>query len=142
MTGGMMRTVKTIVLFLMSWAVGLAAYLGSLALFYRQSISSGDFFAVLFWSLLAFALAFFALYLPVLLALRRLLHGVSPLWPFPLLATVLGIVPTALILFYWGGGFRSLVSPEASLFYLMFAVVGIIVGGGFAFINRPDRGAE
>jgi hypothetical protein len=30
--------VKIIAIFLTSWVVGLAAYLGSLALFYRQSI--------------------------------------------------------------------------------------------------------
>lgn len=136
-----MRTLKIIAIFLTSWAVGLAAYLGSLAVFYRQSISSGDLSAVLFWSLLAFALAFFALYLPVLLGVRRLLRGVRPLWPFPLLAMLLGVVPTALILFFWGGGVRSLLSPEASLFYSMFAAAGVVAGFGFVFIYRHDRTA-
>jgi drug/metabolite transporter (DMT)-like permease len=132
---------KIIGVFLASWIVGLAAYLGSLALFYRQSISSGDLSSVLLSSLLAFALAFFALYLPVLLGVRRLLRGVRPLWAFPLLGVLLGVVPTALILFFWGGGLRSLLSPEASLFYSMFAVVGVVVGFGFAFIYRHDRAA-
>ena len=139
--GGITRIVKIIIIFLTSWITGLAAYLGSLALFYRQSISSGDLFAVLFWSLLAFAFAFFALYLPVLLGVRRLLHGVRPLWPFPLLAVLLGIVPTALILFFWGGGVRSLLSPEASLFYSMFVAVGVVVGFGFTFIYCHDDAA-
>lgn len=134
---------KIIVLFLTSWVVGIGAYLGSLALFYRQSISfsSGDFTAVLFWSLLTFALAFFALYLPVLQGVRRLLRGVRPLWPFPLLAVLLGIIPTALILCFWGGGIRSLLSPEASLFYSMFAAVGVVVGFGFTFVYRHDHAA-
>ncbi len=139
--GGMTRTMKIIIIFLASWVVGLAAYLGSLALFYRQSISSGDLSAVLFWSLLAFALAFFVLYLPALFRVRRWLRGVRPLWPFPLLAVLLGVVPTALILFFWGGGVRSLVSPEASLFYSMFAAVGVVVGFGFAHVYRDDRAA-
>jgi len=130
---------KIIGVFLTSWAVGIAAYLGALALFYRQSISSGDLFAVLFWSLLAFALAFFGLYLPVLFGVRRLLHGVRPLWPFPLIAVLLGVVPTSLIVFFFGGGARSLVSPEASLFYSMFTAIGIVVGFSFAFIYRQPR---
>jgi hypothetical protein len=132
---------KIIGIFVTAWLVGLAAYLGSLALFYRQSISAGDLSAVLFWSLLAFALAFFALYLPVLFGVRRWLRGVRPLWPFPLLAVLLGVVPTALMLFFWGGGIQSLFSPEASLLYSMFAAVGVVVGFGFAFIYRHDRAA-
>ena len=122
----------------MAWGVGLVAYVGSLVLFYRQSISSGDLSAVLFWSLLAFAPAFFAMYLPVLLGVRRLLRGVRPLWPFPLLAVLLGIVPTALILFFWGGDVQSLFSPEGTLLYSMFAAVGVVVGFGFAFIYRHN----
>jgi hypothetical protein len=136
-----MRTVKIIAIFLASWIVGCATYLGSLALFYRQTISSGDLSAVLFWSLLAFAISFFALYLPVLLGVRWFLRGVRPLWPFPLVAVLLGVVPTVLILFFWGGGIRSLLSPEASLFYSMFAAVGVIVGFGFGFIYRHDSAA-
>jgi len=127
--------VKIIIIFIVSWVVGLAAYLGSLALFYRQSISFGDLTAVLFWSILAFAVAFFALYLPALHAMRRWLHGVRPLWPFPLLAVLLGVVPTAAIAFFFSGGdVRSLASPEASLFYSMFGAAGIVVGLGYAFV--------
>lgn len=129
---------KIITIFVVSWVVGLAAYLGSLALFYRQSISSGDLTAVLFWSLLAFAVAFFVLYLPALFVMRRLLRGVRPLWPFPVLSVLLGVVPTAAIVFFSGGGVRSLVSPEAYLFYSMFGAAGIVVGFGYAFIYRHD----
>lgn len=130
---------KIITIFVVSWVVGLAAYLGSLALFYRQSISSGDLTAVLFWSLLAFAVVFFVLYLPALFVMRRWLRGVRPLWPFPLLAVLLGVVPTAVIVLFFGGGVRSLASPEASLFCAMFGAVGIVVGFGYAFIYRHDR---
>jgi hypothetical protein len=137
--GRFTRPVKIIIMFFGSWLAGLAAYLCALALFYRQSISRGDLLPVCFWSLLAFALAFFALYLPVLLGVRRLLRGVRPLWPFPFVASLLGVIPTAAICLYWGGGARSLVSPEASLFYEMFGTVGIVVGLSFAFIYRHDN---
>ncbi len=129
-------------MFLGSWLAGLAAYLGALGLFYGQSISRGDLLAVCFWSLLAFALAFFGLYLPVLLGVRRLLRGVRPLWPFPFVAGLLGVVPTAAICLFWGGGVRSLVSAEASLFYSMFATVGIVVGFAFVFIYRHENAAS
>lgn len=134
-----MRILKIILVFLTAWVIGLAAYLGALALFYRQSSSAGDFSALLFWSLLAFAIVFFVLYLPALFGLRWWLRGVRPLWPFPLLAVLLGIVPTALIVFWWGGGFRSLLSHTAYLFYAMYAAVGVVVGVGFALIYRHDR---
>lgn len=133
---------KIIGIFLTSWVVGLAAYLGSLALFSRQFISWGDFSAVVIWSLLAFAVAFFVLYLPALFGMRRWLRGVRPLWPFPLVAVLLGVVPTALILLYWGGGIRALLSSEACLFYCMFAAAGVVVGFGFAFIYRHHRVAQ
>lgn len=136
-----MRAVKVIIIFLASWMVGLAAYIGSLALCFGQSISSGDLTAVLFWSLLAFAVSFLVLYLPALFAMRQLLRGVRPLWPFPLLAVLLGVAPTVLILVILGGGVRSLASPEASLFYSMFGAVGVVVGFGYAFIYRDDRAA-
>src|SRR3954469_23500714 len=134
-----MRTVK-IIIFLSSWLTGLAAYVGAGALFYRQSISRGDLLAAGFLSLMAFALAFFGLYLPVLFAVRRLLRGVRPLWPFPLVAGLLGVVPTAAICFFWGGGVRSLVSAEASLFYAMFATVGLVAGLGFVVLYRHKSG--
>ena len=130
---------KLIAVFLTSWIVGLAAYLGSGVLLYRQSISSGDLTFAVVWSLMAFALAFLALYLPALFVMRRWLRGVRPRWPFALLAVLLGVVPTALICFLWGGGVRSLVSAEASLFYCMFATVGVVAGYGFAFIYRHNH---
>ena len=128
---------KIITVFITSWLAGLAAYLGALALFYGQTISRGDLMAVVFGSLLAFAPAFFGLYLPVLFGIRRLLRGVRPLWPFPVVAALLGVVPTAGICFYWGGGVRSLFSHEAFLFYSMFTTVGVVVGLSFGFFYRP-----
>jgi len=125
---------KTVILFIASWLVGLLSYVGGCAAIYRQSISltSGDFRFALLWSFGAYALCFLVLYLPALFTLRRLLYGVRPVWAFPVLSILLGIVPTALIFFSWGGGIHSLISAEASLFYCMFAAVGLVVGFGYA----------
>jgi hypothetical protein len=132
---------KTLRLFVASWVVGLMAYLVCCDLFYGQRvlITSGDFRAVASCSVLAFAVAFYLVYLPALLALRRLLHGVHPAWPFPALAIVLGGLPTAMILFFWGGSLRSLLSPEATLFYTMFATVGLVIGIGFVRMYHRDQ---
>ena len=91
-------------------------------------------FAVLFWSAISFVLAFFLIYLPVLVLLRLSLGGVRPRWAFPVVAAFLGIAPTAFILFTWGGGLRSLLSDEASLFYALFGVAGLILGLGYTHI--------
>jgi len=130
---------KTLLLFVISWLIGLCAYVGSCALFYRQTIGSADLFSAALYSFIAFAIAFCVVYLPSLLALRRLLNGTRPVWPFPLVAALLGVLPTALVLFGWGGTLRSLVSHEASLFYAMFGAVGLVVGIGFTRIYRRDK---
>ena len=132
---------KLILLSVASWLAGIVSYLGALAVFYHQSISSGDLIAVVFWSLIAFAICSAALYFPALHGLRRLLHGVRPVWAFPVVAVLLGVAPTALILFVWGGGLRSLFSPEASLFYAMFLAVGLVFGFGFPCLYSNDRNA-
>jgi hypothetical protein len=67
------------------------------------------------------------------MALAGMLKGYRPFWAFPVAALGLGVVPTALILLVFGGRARDLASPEASLFYCMFSVVGIVVGSAFAF---------
>ena len=132
---------ETVAVFLVSWLAGLGAYAGSLGLFYGETISSGDLYAVCFWSLISFGLAFFALYLPVLFGVRRILHGIRPLWAFPIVAALLGVAPTAAICFFFGGGVYSMLSPEAALFYAMFGVAGVVVGLGYAFIRRHDPAA-
>jgi len=129
---------KVLAVFMVSWLAGLGAYLLSLAVVYRQAVSFGDLLAVMFWSVLAYAVAFFLLYLPALTVLRRLMGGVCRLWPFPLLAILLGLVPTSGIVLYWGGSIRALATPEAFLFLLMFAAAGLVVGISYALIHRMD----
>jgi hypothetical protein len=119
---------------LASWAVGITTYLLSLAAFYHQSISRGDLSAVLFWSLLASLVAFPIVYLPCMFLLRRLLRGRSSVLLFPVAASLLGIIPTFLILLSQGGRVRDLISHEAFLFYCMFIAVGVVFGLGFVWL--------
>lgn len=113
------------------WLAGLLAYLAALGLLYGEWISSGDLWSVVTTSLIAFGLCYWLLYLPVLRVLRRWLPGPRWVWVFPVVAMLLGILPTALIARFHGGSLRALLTPEALLFYILFAVVGLVVGIGF-----------
>ena len=132
-------------LFLVSWFAGQVAYFGALYLRYGEfpAAISGDFAAVLFWSMVAFALAYVAVYLPLLGWIARRRGGTRPWWPFPVAAVAAGIVPTALIVVANGGDLRALASAEAQLFYVMFATIGVVVGTGYALLDlgrrAPDR---
>jgi hypothetical protein len=117
------------------WLAGLLAYLAALALLYGQWISSGDLWAVVVSSLVACSLCYWLLYLPVLRTVRRWLPHPRWVWVFPLIAMLLGVLPTALVARYWGGSLRSLLTPEALLFYILFAVVGLVVGFGFTRLD-------
>jgi len=115
----------------LAWLAGLVAYIAALALLYGQWMSRGDFTSIIIASLVAFALCFWLVYLPALRAARRVL-GKRPAFVFPVIAMLLGIIPTALIARVWGGSYASLYTPEAVLFSIMFAAVGLVVGIGFA----------
>jgi len=131
---------KRLVLFFASWTSGAIAYFATLFLAFDEvpASLSGDFAAVLFWSILCYALSYVVLYLPLLRAVHRGLGGVRPWWPFPLLAVIAGAVPTALIAFFNGGGMRGLFGAEAVLFHVMFAAVGIVLGVGYVLVHRSD----
>ncbi len=120
-----------------AWLIGLAVYEGWLRLVWRQSVG-GDWAAVAFWSGLAFAIAALVVYGPAMFALRKILGGYKPVVWFPLVGSMLGIVPAAMIMTVFGGRFSDLLSPEASLFYVMFASVGTMFGLGYAF-NREAK---
>ena len=96
--------------------------------------------AVLFWSFVASLFAFALSYLPAMFLLRRLLRGYKPAAAFPVAASLVFVLPAAFILGMFstdGSGFlRSLVSPEALLFYCMFVAVGVTFGLGFVWCFR------
>lgn len=133
---------KIVLVAVLAWVVGVTTYFAVLLLAFAERPSwSGDTKAVLFWSALAFSVLFFVLYVPVLRRIRHMLRGVDPLWPFPLAAGALGVVPTALIEFLNGGNLRSMLSQEALLFYVLFGAIGIVVGVGFAVVDRNASAA-
>jgi hypothetical protein len=136
--------VRLVLLGVAAWFAGLLSYVGALAIFYHQSLSPGDFPSVAVSSLIAFAICYYACYLPVLRGLRNLLHGTRPAWVFPVVAALVGLLPTALIARFWSGSFQAILSPEAGLFYVLFATVGLVLGLGFPYLdeNAPLRPPE
>ncbi|MBA2731977.1 MAG: hypothetical protein H0U54_03685 [Acidobacteria bacterium] len=131
---------KLAIVCIVSWLLGVAAYLSSLYLIYGQTAGGSDLTAVLFWSFTAALFAFALIYLPIMFLLRRLLRGYKPVVAFPVVASLGFIIPTAFILGRFstdGSGFlRSLISPEAVLFYCMFIAVGVSFGLGFVWCFR------
>ena len=124
---------------LAGWIAGIVAYVGALALLYGEWLSRGDAGAVLLSSLIAFALCYGLLYLPVLRLVRRGLGSKAPAWVFALVACAIGLVPTALIARFYSGSWKGLATPEAGLFFILFAVVGLVVGLGFPFLRSERR---
>ena len=123
----------------LGWLSGLVAYLAALGLLYGEGISSGDFWSVAFSSLIAFALCYWLLYLPILRLVRYVLRHPRWDWVFPIVGMLIGVVPTALIARFRGGSFRALLTPEAGLFLILFVVVGLVVGYGFTRLASRTR---
>jgi hypothetical protein len=135
-----MNVLNLAIVCVISWLVGVAAYLSSLHLIYGQTVEGADLTAVLIWSFVAALFAFPLIYLPTMLLLRRVLRGYQPVAAFPAVGALMFVIPTAFILGMFsidGHGFlRSLVSPEALLFYCMFVAVGVTFGLGFVWCYR------
>jgi hypothetical protein len=135
-----MNILKLAIVCVVSWLVGVAVYISSLYLIYGQTAEGADLAAILFWSFVAALLAFTLIYLPIMFLLRRLLRGYKSVAAFPLVASLVFVIPTAFILGTFstdGYGFlRSLVSPKALLFYCMFVAVGVTFGLGFVWCYR------
>lgn len=122
------------------WIVALAASEALLRGFGQESMGE-DWLAVAYWSGLALVILVPLVYLPAMLLVRWRLRGYRPISWFPAVAAVLGIAPTALISFAWGGGLRGIVSSEGVLFLTVFAVFGVTFGFGYA-VRRPPYGTH
>jgi hypothetical protein len=125
---------KLVAISIVSWAAGLVAYIATLRGFWGQGIGSGDLRAVMFWSALAAAVAIAAAYAPTMFVLRNWLrHRRVAGWVvFPIVGVALGVLPVLFIVGIWSNSIgRALVSPEAALFYCMFAAFGAVFGCGF-----------
>lgn len=121
---------------LLSWLAGLAVYLMLLRGLYGGMISRGDFAAVLLWSGLAAGAALALLYAPGLVLLKTVLGGYRPVHVFATAGALLGVIPTWLIVWAFGGTVRSLLSHEAFLFSCLFSTVGLVFGYGFVKVQE------
>jgi hypothetical protein len=130
--------VRMILVTICAWLVGLVTYESWLRIVWRQSMG-GDWAAVVFWSGVVFAVAALAVYAPAMLVLRKLLGGYKPVLWFSIVASMLGVLPTAIILTVHGGGFGDLISAEAIVFYVMFVSAGVTFGLGYALNRKAYR---
>jgi hypothetical protein len=122
---------KLLVISAVSWVAGLAAYVVALGVLWHESLRAGDLRAVVFGSAVASAVAISIVYAPVMFALRRRIPSTAAWWSFPVVSICLGILPVIVIVALFGGNLRSRSSPEAVLFYCMFATFGLVFGVGF-----------
>ena len=97
-----------------------------------------DFYFAGVWSAIALALTVVLFYLPAMVLLRHVLKGYKPLRMFLYLGVAIGILPVAMIVFYWSHSLRGMISHEAFLFYCMFGLVGLIMGFGFVIKREPQ----
>jgi len=131
---------------LLAFVAGGATYLVTLGLVWGERISRGDLVAVLYWFGLAYALVALPVFVTSFLLvhlLRRLLQlrGRGPaLWVFPLVGLLGGWAPTYALVRTWGGGLRTLLEPEALLFYSFFGGAGLCFGLSWWLVFGRERG--
>jgi hypothetical protein len=126
------HTMRLILIAVISWIAGVAAYVGSGAFLWRQTVSGGDLRAVLFWSALASTVAVVLVYAPVMFALRKWMGRAAGIATYASASVLLGVIPVLLIVGLLGGNPSSILSPEALLFYCMFTAFGFVFGAGFS----------
>lgn len=133
------RLIRLAIFLVLAWGVGLLAYVGTLYFIWNQTVG-GDLGFVMFWSALALLVTTPLIYIPGLIGLHYRLGDTEPVPLFSLVAAFLGIIPTALIVLLWSRDWRSLISPEAGLFYVLFGAVGIVMGAVYAWPlqNKPN----
>lgn len=128
-----------------AWFAGFAAYLLVLKLVFGESlgVDNSDFLAAVVWTVIVSALMTLAIYLPLMMRLRRKLRGVRPTYLFPLVGAALFPLPTIFIATIFGGfrfGFmQAMMKPEALLFHAMFFVFGIVFGLCFVWSARDKH---
>lgn len=122
----------------LAWLCGIGTYAAAMLLSYNQIMSGGDFRSVAVWSAILLLIVVPYVYWPILSLTHLLLNGFRPVWVFPVVGMVLGIVPSALFLFRWGGRMIDFYSSEMVLMHGLFAVAGCVLGLAFA-VFRASR---
>jgi hypothetical protein len=140
-----------VLLGLIAWVSGVIAYTAALALVWNEGSAVAEVLGLAISSLMVFAAVYAFIYLPVLLWLRRRLAGSLHVWLLPLASLPLSIVGVA---FVWLSvsvpaallGFEVslssapafFISPEASLYYWLFGVAGVVIAVGIAILHSRE----
>lgn len=133
-----MRTLlRHVIPIILATILGTAAYCVALRMLWAQDIG-GELGSVLFAAFSSLCIVYPLVYLPAFRFLEKKLGGVKPYLFFPCLGVLLGVIPTSLIILRWNGGIRGLLSPESHLFYILFSVVGVLLGGCFPLTRAAD----
>jgi len=115
-----------------SWAFGLAACLSYL---WIRTGRLNDVRFLVIWSFVAYGVSVPVLLLPCLAALRS--WRPSSGWTVCVaLGALLGVIPTAAIIVYWGGGVRDFSSGGARLFYVVFGAAGATFGWIYVWCHK------
>jgi len=134
--------IRLVIVGVTSWLLGVVAYLTSLYIVYGQTAEGADFRAVLIWSFIGTFLTLHLIHAPILLLLRRWLGGCKPMLAFPLMSSLVFIIPTMFIFWMFSisasNFFQSLMTSEALLFSCLFVVVGVSFGLGFVWCCRKN----
>jgi len=114
---------------LVSWVAAVATYI---AIIY---VTTGRVFvhdtqSLAIWGGVMVVVAVPAVFLPVLLALKRRVRG---LWSFAIVGALLGTAPLMLFSMFWNGGnpVAGLFSPAGIVLTAVFAAFGFTFGLGF-----------
>ena len=116
-------------------AFGTFAYVIGLKMIWHEDIT-GELAAVIFAAATSLCIAYPLVYLPSFRLLTRKLSGSRPYILFPVLGVFLGVAPVAIINLRWGGNLASMLSPESQLFCILFAGVGVVLGGAYPLVDR------
>jgi hypothetical protein len=119
-----------------SFLCGLVAYSAALYYIWHETLGA-DASAVFFWGIIAYSILGVPAYLFSFRQAERFFtkrKRKTPLFIYPLLPVILSFVPFSLIVYFQGGGeLRCFFTPEAFLFFILFATAGSAFGLGWLF---------
>jgi hypothetical protein len=143
-----------IILGLIAWPCGVAAYTTALALIWHEGPAMDKVMGLVVSSFPEFAAAYAFIYLPALLWLRRRIPSRHQLWALPIASLPLAVLAAALVWLSVGIPValfglrlstalapRFFISPEASLYYWFYGVAGIVMSVGIVRLSRGDAAA-
>jgi hypothetical protein len=125
-----------------AWLSGLAAFAAAAGLVVGRTADELLSVHALAMSALATFVTFFMVATPCMFGMRRALKGCQPVLFFPLLATLLGVLPVVFLMAFRTDGWHAFLMHDAFLYYCVFLVEGLVFGAGFVLLFRvcPEAG--